>query len=191
MPDHTLVARAAKHATEIVLAIRDEQLDAGTPCTEYTVRGLVDHLLFWGPSLLGAARKEPVAPPAAGEAGLAVDDWRAKLLAQLDELAEAWAVPGAWEGTTRMGGPTELPASMVGGMVCAELVLHGWDLARATGGRPGWDEELLTFVRAEVAATAEQGREMGVYGPEVAAPDSASTLDQAVALSGRDPGWTP
>jgi uncharacterized protein (TIGR03086 family) len=86
-----------------------------------------------------------------------------------------------------MGGPTDLPAALVGGMVVAELVVHGWDLARATGRQPAWDDDLLAYLYDEVAKTAEQGREMGVYGPEVAVPASASLLDRTLALTGRDP----
>lgn len=61
-------------------------MDAPTPCTEWTVRKLVNHLLFWGPSLTG-------------------DDWAATLLDQVDRLVEAWRNPAVWTGVTRMGGP--------------------------------------------------------------------------------------
>jgi uncharacterized protein (TIGR03086 family) len=90
-----------------------------------------------------------------------------------------------------MGGPMELPASLVGGMVVGELVVHGWDLARATGKHPEWADDLLGYLHEEIAKSAEQGREMGVYGPEVAVPASSSTLDHVLGLTGRNPAWTP
>lgn len=187
------MARAAASFVEIVRTIDPEQLRARTPCSGYDVRGLVDHLLFWGPSLEGAARKEPVSPPAASEADvdLARGDWAAALQAQVERTAAAWSRPGAWEGNTQLGSPTELPASLIGGMVLTELVVHGWDLARATGQRLTVDDEAAEHLAEEVAKTAEQGREMGVYGPAVAVPDTAPPLDRVLGLTGRDPGWAP
>ena len=64
----------------------------------------------------------------------------------------------------------QLPAPMICGMVLGELVVHGWDLARATGEEPEWDDEVLNFVYRELEVTAEQGREMGVYGDRVDVP---------------------
>ena len=190
MSEKFIVSAAATMA-EIVRNLKPDQLAAATPCAEFDVRGLVNHLLFWGPSLVGAARKELVAPPAESESDvdLTEGDLVGALLAHVDAVRSAWSDPAAWRGTTRMGGPMELPADLVGGMVVGELVVHGWDLARATGQRPEWDEELARYVRAEVARSAEQGRAMGIYGPEVTVPDGASDLDHALAASGRDPGW--
>jgi uncharacterized protein (TIGR03086 family) len=187
----TLIPRAAATMTEVVGNIKPDQLGAPTPCAEFDVRSLLNHLLFWGPSLAGAGRKELVSPPAGAESAvdLAGGDWAAELRANVDAVVAAWSDPSAWRGTTRMGGEPELPAELVGGMVVGELVLHGWDLARATGQRPEWDGELAEYVHGEVARSAEQGREMGVYGQAVEVPGSASWLDRALALSGRDPGW--
>ncbi len=89
-----------------------------------------------------------------------------------------------------MGSPMELPAPMIGGMVLGEFVVHGWDLARATGQEPEWDDEVLSFVYRELEMTAEQGREMGVYANRVAVPDTASLLDKLLGMTGRDPLWT-
>jgi len=180
MPD--LIARAAAPLLEIVHNIKPADLAAPTPCPDWDVRALVNHLLHWGPSLEGAARKEEV-PPAENTRA----DWAEALAAQVSRTVDAWAEPSAWEGTTRMGGPTDLLAALVGGMVATEFVVHGWDLARATGQQPTWDDDLIAFVHDEVAKTAAQGREMGVYGTEVPVPADASLLDRTLALTGRDP----
>jgi uncharacterized protein (TIGR03086 family) len=187
------MARAAAPMVEIVRNVKPDQLGARTPCAQYDVRKLINHLLFWGPSLEGAARKVSVPPPAEAETDvdLTEGDWAGALEAQVDRCVAAWMEPGAWEGVTHMGGPTELPAPLVGGMVVGELVVHGWDLARATGQRPAWDEELLGYVLDEVAKSAEFGRQMGVYGPEVDVPASSPTLDRVLGLTGRDPAWMP
>jgi uncharacterized protein (TIGR03086 family) len=178
---HELANRAAAPMSAIVRAIREDQLGAPTPCQEWDVRGLVDHLLMWGPPLIGAAHKKTV-PPAEGDG-----PWRERLLAQIDQLAKAWSEPAAWDGTAHVGGPTPLPAATVGGMALGELVVHGWDLARATGQHPSWDEDVLAFVYKEVERTAEQGRAMSVYADPVPVPANAPTLDRLLALTGRTP----
>ena len=185
------LSSTAEAVVAIVGGIPSDQLTAPTPCTEYDVRGLVHHLLFWGPSLEGAGRKENVPPPTPTESDvdLTTGDWRGALHAQLTRIAQAWAPASAWEGTTYMGRPIELPASLVGDMILGELVVHGWDLARATGQRLDLDEDLLTYVHDAMAPGVEQGREMGMYGPEVPMPATAPTLDRILGLTGRDPAW--
>ena len=188
----SLVAMAATPTIAIVQTIGDDQLNARTPCTEFDVHGLMDHLLFWAPSLEGAARNELVPPRDASAPDRAVraDNQRVALVDQIEGIVKAWSEPAAWEGTTRMGSPMELPAPMIGGMVLGEFVVHGWDLARATGQEPEWDDEVLSFVYRELEMTAEQGREMGVYANRVAVPDTASLLDKLLGMTGRDPLWT-
>jgi uncharacterized protein (TIGR03086 family) len=185
------IARAVVPLVEVARDIKPDQLAAPTPCAEYDVRKLVHHLLFWGPSLEGAARKETVAPPAAAEADLDLvdDDWAAALAAQAQRTAAAWSDPAAWEGVTHMGGPMELGASMVGAMVAGELVVHGWDLARAAGRHVTWDDELLAYLYEETAKTVDMGRGMGMFAPEVVVPASAPLLDRLLGMTGRDPAW--
>jgi uncharacterized protein (TIGR03086 family) len=177
----------------IVRTISPDRLTNPTPCAEYDVRALVNHLLFWGPSLEAAGRKESVPPPAAAESDvdLTAGDWRGDLLTQLDRTVSAWAPPSAWEGTTRIIGPSETPSVVIGDMIVAELVVHGWDLAQATGQRHDPPADLLTYLHDSVAAGAEQGRAMGVYGPEVEVAADAPTLHRILGLTGRDPAWSP
>jgi uncharacterized protein (TIGR03086 family) len=176
----SLVGLAVPPTVAVVRGIKPDLFDAPTPCAGWTVRDLIDHLLEWAPVLAAAGRKVPVTPgPATGD-----------LEPLYDDLVAAWSDPVAWQGTTRMGGPNEFPAAMIGGMVLAEVMLHGWDLARATGQDIGWDGELVDIVHREVAATADFGREMGVYGPAVPVPDTAPALVRTLGLAGRDPHWT-
>ena len=193
MSEAQFVAGAAASLTTVIHSITPDQLGARTPCAEFDVRGLVNHLLFWGPSLVGAARKESVPPPAESEAlvDLTRGDWRGAVDAHLQKLVAAWGEPAAWVGDTFAGGPMEFPAVRIGGMVAIDLVVHGWDLARATGQELVVAEDIAEYVYDEVAKGAELGREMGVYGPEVAVPAGASTVDRIVGLTGRDPAWSP
>jgi uncharacterized protein (TIGR03086 family) len=189
MSREQMIDQAVATALEVVENIKPDQLDAPTPCAEFDVRKLVNHLLFWGPPLAGAGRKEQVAPAVEAEpqVDLTAGDWAADLTAHFRTLASAWGEPSAWTGMTSVASPAEMPAEVIGAMVVSEVVVHTWDLARATGQAPTWDDELLAFVHADVAATAPEGRAMGLYGPEVPVPADAPLIDRIVGLTGRTP----
>jgi uncharacterized protein (TIGR03086 family) len=177
MRETSLIGLAVPPTVAVVRGVKPDRLDAPTPCREWTVRQLIDHLLEWGPALVAAGRKAE--PTKSGD-----------LEAVYDDLVAAWSEPAAWQGTTRVGGPQELPATMIGGMVLGEVVIHGWDLARATGQDVDWDPGLLEVVHREIVATAEMGRGMGIYDPAVPVPVSRSILARTLGLTGRDPDWT-
>lgn len=185
-----LIERAAAPLLDLIPAL-EPQLGAKTPCTDYTVRQLINHLLFWAPSLTGAAAKAAVAPPAEAESDLdlTAGDGLAALTESINGTVKAWSDPAAWEGMTYLGGPTELPAAMVGGMVMGEFVVHGWDLARAAGQKLPVDGDVAEYMETELAKTAEQGREMGIFGPEVPVSAMAPTIHRVLGLTGRDPHW--
>ena len=177
MQEHDLLKPAVEPTLAVLRAIGPDQLDRPTPCADFTVRALLTHLSEWAP-ILGAAGGGTAAPASS-------------LPDQLAWLADVWSQPSAWAGTTTMGGGDPLPARLVGGMALGEIVVHGWDLARATGQTVSWDDEVLTFLHREVEGTAELGRQVKAYGPEVAVPGGASVLDRTLGLTGRDPQWTP
>jgi uncharacterized protein (TIGR03086 family) len=84
-----------------------------------------------------------------------------------------------------------MPAAAIGSMMIAEFVVHGWDVAVATGQRVEVGAPLGEAVLEGVEAIAPMGRDGGWFAPEVAVPADAPTLDRALAASGRDPAWTP
>ncbi|GAA1134391.1 TIGR03086 family metal-binding protein [Kribbella jejuensis] len=185
------LSNAADAMAAVARNITDDQLVNKTPCTEYDVRALVNHLLFWGPSLAGAGRKENVPQPATTESDvdLAAGDWRGRLLAVLDDIRSSWAPPSAWDGETSMGTPQLLPAPVMGDMIVGELAVHGWDLAVATGQRLELPADLLAYLHVSMIAGVEQGRAMGMYAPQVAVPADSPTMDRILGLTGRDPAW--
>jgi uncharacterized protein (TIGR03086 family) len=85
-----------------------------------------------------------------------------------------------------------MPGAVAGMVAIDELVLHGWDLARATGQPftcdPGSTQVCFEFTTLSAAPGA--ARE-GLFGPVVEVPPEAPLLDRALGLSGRDPAWTP
>src|SRR5437763_8228062 len=130
---------AAGQLKTLLTRVSDDQLTARTPCPDYTVGDLLDHIGGLTIAFRWAATKSagPVdddddVPSRRGEASAANlrPDWRRRLPAQLDELVTAWRAPTAWDGMTEVGG-ISLPGAMAGGFAYNELVLHGWGLARA------------------------------------------------------------
>ncbi|MBB4687799.1 TIGR03086 family metal-binding protein [Amycolatopsis jiangsuensis] len=184
MSDHSaLLAPAATELLRVAAAV--PSLDAHTGCADYDVRGLLDHLLYWGPRLAAAGRRESSAAPES-DVALVEDDWPALLEKQTEELVAAFASASAWTGTVTFG-PAELPAAVVGDMVLGEFVLHGWDLARASGTTLSCSDDAAAAVLASAVAMGERARSTGVYGAEVPVPVTAPLLDRALGASGRDP----
>ncbi|MEY9489417.1 uncharacterized protein (TIGR03086 family) [Streptomyces calvus] len=183
-PQARIVARLAEHVT-------DDELAGGTPCPEYAVRAMLGHILGLAVAFRDAARKD-LGVTTDTSPDSAVPDigpgWREELPKTLDELADAWRDPAAWTGMTRAGG-VDLPGEVAGAVVADELVIHGWDLARATGQDYTPDPAALRAVHDFLAAAAQES-DRGPFGPVVPVPDDAPLLDRAVGLSGRDPGWT-
>jgi len=186
-PQTMLVARLAGHVTE-------KQLGAATPCPDYAVRNLLGHIVGLTGAFRDAARKDLGPTTDTDPESFMPDvepDWRSALPKLLEELAEAWRDPRAWDGMTRAGG-IDLPGAVAGAVAMDELVVHGWDLARATGQRYEPDQDALETVYGFLRAAAEDpSRGGGIFGPVVPVPDDAPLLDRVIGLSGRDPGWTP
>lgn len=186
-PQTRIVAR-------LVAGVPDAGLEDPTPCPHYAVRDLLGHLAGLAIAFRDAARKDlgPTTDTAPGEAAPSLPaGWREELPRSLDELAGAWADPAAWTGMTRAGG-VDLPGEIAGVVAVDELVIHGWDLARATGQDYAPDQAALRASHAFLLEAAEdESRGGGIFGAVVPVPDDAPLLDRAVGLSGRDPGWTP
>lgn len=187
---------AALRMAELVSGVGDEQLDQPTPCVDLRVADLVDHVGGLALAFTDAAEKtsDPAAgaPPIPDGARLR-GDWRSRTSSDLAALADAWRSPAAWSGTTRVGG-VDLPGAVAGVVALDELVLHGWDLARATGRPFSCDDETLQVLHQLIAPTAEPGQEAsreGLFGPVVPVPDHAPLLDRVLGLAGRDPAWRP
>ncbi|MBD0711476.1 MULTISPECIES: TIGR03086 family metal-binding protein [unclassified Streptomyces] len=170
----------------------DARLGDPTPCPDYTVGVLLGHLTGLAFAFHDVARK--IQGPATGTppgdtVPVLPADWRQALPRALAELAEAWRDPAAWTGMTRAGG-IDLPGAVAAAVAADELVVHGWDLARATGLPYVPDPAALDAAHAFLKA-AEKDRGEGVFGPVVPVPGTAPLLDRAIGLSGRNPSWSP
>jgi uncharacterized protein (TIGR03086 family) len=174
--------------TRLLEGMADDDLVKPTPCAAYRVADLLDHVSGATLAFRGAALKQPLEGAASGDGAKLGDDWRTRIPRQLEELAEAWADPDAWSGMTRVGG-VDLPGEVAGVVALDELIIHGWDLAVATGQAPAYEGPGLDEVLATVTQFRGAGIE-GLFGPEVAVAEGASTFDRILGLAGRDPAWT-
>ncbi|MEU6681143.1 TIGR03086 family metal-binding protein [Streptomyces sp. NPDC046925] len=187
-----LLKAATAHAVPVVRAIPDDRLTAPTPCAEYDVKALVNHLFQVTVQFQALAAKQDsdfgAAPP---DAVAGSPDWRERFAKEAGKLVAAWSAPGAEEGTT---GAMDMPARTVGCMVLLDLTVHAWDLARATGQEYEAAPEssgVVAVLREAVAGLGPTARKMGVFGEPVAVPEGASELDRLLSETGRDPRWTP
>ncbi|HEY3140863.1 MAG TPA: TIGR03086 family metal-binding protein [Acidimicrobiales bacterium] len=188
---------ATRHMADLVAGVGDDLLDRPTPCLEYTLGDLLDHIGGLALAFTGAAAKSTSGPGSQrrqGEGDVANldDDWRTRIPKDLEALAEAWRDPEAWTGMTQAGG-VDLPGEVAGLVVLDELMLHGWDLAQASGQKFEYDPGLLEVVHGFVqqwSGPSAEGQREGMFGPEVPVPSDAPLLDRVIGLSGRDPDWS-
>ncbi|MGY1592238.1 TIGR03086 family metal-binding protein [Geodermatophilus sp. SYSU D00708] len=179
----------AEVVKRVVAGVRDDQLDAPTP-SDIPVAGLLDHLAGLTLAFRMAAEKTPLPGAPVPSAENLAPDWRTRIPAQLDALVAAWRRPQAWEGTADAGGVT-MPAAVAAAVALDEVLVHGWDLAVATGQDYAADEssiEACTGFAEQVAAGPVQP---GLFGPPVPVPDDAPPLHRLLGLTGRDPAWRP
>ncbi len=186
---------AAREVIRLLDGVTDDRLAQPTPSVA-TVGALLDHLMGLSLAFTWGARKSDEGAgiqPGASSAEQLDPAWRTELPQRLGQLTEAWRDDAAWEGMTTVGGAT-MPGGEMGVVALDELVLHGWDLARATGQPFHCDDAsaaaVLEFTRATAQPEHAASRE-GLFGPAVDVPEDAPTLDRALGFAGRDPAWTP
>ncbi|MFF0449831.1 TIGR03086 family metal-binding protein [Streptomyces sp. NPDC004609] len=185
---------AADAVARLLVGVRDDRLGDPTPCPDYAVRELLGHPVGLTTAFRDAGRKD-LGETTGVDPGDALpvleDGWRDVLPRRLDETAQAWADPAAWEGETEAGS-VGLPAAVAGRVALNELVIHGWDLARATRQRYAPGEASLRGSYAPLEAAGDDDPMRGtIFGPIVDVPEGAPLLDRVVALSGRRPDWRP
>ncbi|GAA1516655.1 TIGR03086 family metal-binding protein [Nocardioides humi] len=174
----------------LVASVPDDRLTASTPCTEYSVGDLVDHIGGLAVAFTGAARKEQVPGSeqgGTGDASRLEPGWRDRIDRSLVELAEAWRDPAAYEGET-VAGPVEMSGAEAAAVALNEVVVHGWDLATALE-RPyaARDEDVAACLAfAEPFSTPEAAEFRGdAFGTVLPVAADAQPLVRLLALLGR------
>ncbi|WP_250556220.1 TIGR03086 family metal-binding protein [Pseudonocardia lacus] len=195
--DHAdTMSRSIDVAVAAIRGADPARFDDPSPCSEYTVGQVVSHLAFGLLLAEYAALRKDWEEGWSGNdrapylVDVPEDQWADKAAAQGEATKRAWADPAAWDGETTFGGGA-MPAAAVGSMMIAEFVVHGWDVAAATGERVEVGAPLGEAVLEGVNAIAPMGRDGGWFAPEVTVPADAPALDRALGAAGRDPAWTP
>jgi uncharacterized protein (TIGR03086 family) len=182
---------AASAMAQVLTGVDDHDLVRPTPCPAYTVGDLVDHVRGLTFAFTMAARKQPLgAHGPSGDGARLPAGWQEAVGADLERLAAAWRDPASHEGTT-MAGPIEMPAREAALVALDELVVHAWDLAKATGQPYRADPSTVAACAAWVEgfAVPPDAPGGGPFGPRVPVPAGASPLDRLLGLTGRNPTW--
>jgi uncharacterized protein (TIGR03086 family) len=152
-----------------------------TPCRDFDVAALVDHVLTWSSTYADRVSASPSQVPEAGPAATA-DRSAARAGAALASCAER--IVGGYRADT--DGSRDLPV----GLLLLDYVGHAWDLAVATG-------QSLRVPDSAVERALGTGRAMltaenrgDLFGPPSPVDDDATGLERLVAFLGRDPAWT-
>jgi uncharacterized protein (TIGR03086 family) len=184
---------ATNQLIRVVRGVDDDQLDGSTGCPGLSVGALLDHIDGLAGAFSAAARKDTdgSGAPSADRSRLG-DDWRDRIPQRLIDLASAWTAEDAWEGMTEAGG-VPLPSEVAASVAMNEVVVHGWDLATATGQRFEADTASLQVAYSFVQGSVEQNPSgtPGLFGPPVPMPDDAPFLHRLIGLTGRDPSLRP
>ena len=187
-----LFTRAATTAVACASAVRPDQLDGPTPCTDYDVRHLLGHLVAVLHRVAAVGRgADPFSVPLVVE-DVSDDGWSAAASAAAAEVA------GVWSDDALLDRPMMLPFGTLPGAAAlasyvGEVTTHTWDLAVATGQSPDWDGEVLavglTAIRAKLPSASRPPQVP--FGDAVPVPADAPLVDQLVGWQGRDPSWAP
>ncbi len=159
----------------------------GTPCTDWSVRDLVNHLAveqLWVPHLLAGATLDEVGTRYDGD--VLGDDPLSVWEKASAAAREAWLSPGALRRTVHVSFGL-VPAEEYGWQMTLDLAVHGWDLATALG-RPNPVPDVLAGRLLDVLRPMiDDWQGLGLFDPPVAAGRNAAAPDRLVALLGRRP----
>jgi uncharacterized protein (TIGR03086 family) len=190
-----LLARACTSTRSLLAGVTEERMPQPTPCTDWTVRDLVNHIVgamqfFADLAELGESPEDEEWPDYAGGDFLATFDRHAA------RASAGFTAPGGMDKLMALPtGPT--PGSITIQVATGETFVHGWDLATAVGG-PGGREALddavadaLLLSDWMVLCVQVRGADPAVFAPEIEPPEDASAADRLAAFLGRDPAWKP
>ena len=162
-----LLSRALDQTATLVASVRSDQLDDPTPCRDWTVRQLLEHICSDPRNFVAMTRGEDV-------------DWSAEVPLPDDpgrtfreDADELLAVVEEAPGTISI----QLP----------EFTVHSWDLARALGGTEELDDELAEASLRIMTPMLKPEMRGDAFEPEIHLGDDASPYDRLAAFTGRDP----
>lgn len=179
--------RAVAVAAATIAAVRPEQLADPTPCPEFTVEGMLAHLVMVPRRIAAVARGE--SPFSVEEpTGVTFDAWPALWADAAREVEAAWAADDRLTTMMQLSWAV-LPGDVALKIYTNEVIVHTWDLAQGAGQRPAWDDDVLQLVLETMhvgLAADDRGGEVP-FGAVVDVPADAPLIDRLVAWNGRRP----
>ncbi|MEA2435254.1 MAG: hypothetical protein QOG54_2711 [Actinomycetota bacterium] len=183
LPDYH--RRAVEYYDSLVSEIRDDQWGNSTPCTDWSVRDLVNHIVYenlWTPELLAGKTVEEVGNRFDGD--VLGDDPKGAWQRASKEAVSAVQDDGAMERMVSVSWG-QIKGQEYAEQLFLDHVVHGWDLAMGIGGDTTLDPELVEACWIGAKAGEELIRGSGVFGEPIEVPDEADTQTRLLALLGR------
>jgi uncharacterized protein (TIGR03086 family) len=170
---------------DLAAAVRPDQWDAPAPVEGWAARDVVRHLVEWFPAFLsgGAGVELPAGPSVDEDPAGAWRHLQHEVQALLDDPASAERVL-----SNPHIGDIALPQA-VSQFFTADVFMHTWDLARATGQDDTLDPERCATMLAGMEPIEELMRQSGQYGPRVEVPEDADAQSRMLGFIGRNPAW--
>lgn len=171
---------------DIVAGVRDDQWHAATPCSAWSVRDVTNHLVLGSKLFAGLLDGQPGYPLDPGHADALGDDPASAYRGYAADVVTAFRGPGALDQVI------EAPVGAIPGLAAVQLrtveeLVHGWDLAAATGQRAVYPDDIveraLEFTQEQLAGMG--GGEDGPFDPPQPHPGDAPPIDRLAALLGR------
>lgn len=167
-----------------ILDATDDQWDAPTPCEGWSIRDVVVHTIDTERDFL---QRHGLSPGPAPDAADPASAWRAHAAEVAEVLARDGVAEREYDGHF---GRTTIAATMAD-FYGWDLVIHGSDIARATGQPWSISDSEAAALHATADGWGQALYSEGVCGAAVPVPDDASATDRLLARLGRDPGWKP
>jgi uncharacterized protein (TIGR03086 family) len=180
-----LFERSVKEFDIRVEQIKDDQWDKPTPCSEWSVRDLVHHLVYedvWAPPLFEGQTIEQVGDRFEGE--LLGDDPKKAWASARDATLAAVSKPGAMEDIVHLSSG-EVPGAEYTIQLLNDHMIHAWDLARGIGADDKLDPELVELIYAGASEREQEIRDSGAFGGHIDVPEDADTQTKLLAIMGR------
>jgi uncharacterized protein (TIGR03086 family) len=180
-----LFRRAADGFGRHVHRVGATQWHNDTPCTDWDVRTLVNHVAveqLWVPPLMEGSSVAAVGSRFDGDQ--LGDDPVATWDTVVSPSSAAFGAPGALDGTVALSAG-EKPASEYCWEMTTDALIHSWDLARGIGADESLDAELVELVYERILPVAEHLQETGLFAPPVPVADDVDLQTKLLALFGR------
>ena len=175
--------RVASQMTERAIAVPDGSWDNPSPCEGWVARDVIRHMVEWMPAFLasGSSVEAPDAPSVDEDP---VEAWRA-LTVWLQELLDDPQIAASEFSHPRAGRHSLEDA--IATFILGDVLVHTWDLARATGGDERLDADEVHRMVAGMEPYDDMLRASGQYGPRVEVAADADEQARLIAFMGRQP----